>query len=135
MLHGNLQAQFNFPFALPGTGQTDIPAYPVREACNLLANDTLEGTPLFYAMGQALPIFTGNANISGGCLDTSAGGPSAFGYQVSSAFELNMHEQSADTHCDVLVMSADMWTVDQVQNIAGKMLSVHAQEGTCLASQ
>ncbi|KAL0040914.1 hypothetical protein WJX79_009751 [Trebouxia sp. C0005] len=75
-------AQFNFPYALPGTGQTDIPAYPVREACNLLANDTLEGTPLFYAMSQALPIFTGNANISGGCLDTSAGGPSAFGYQI-----------------------------------------------------
>jgi len=53
----------------------------------------------------------------------------------SPAIEANMHEQSADTHCDVLVMSADTWTVDQVQNIAGKMLSVHAQEGTCLASQ
>lgn len=117
MLHHNLQAQFNFPYALPGTGQTDIPAYPVREACNLLANDTLEGTPLFYAMSQALPIFTGNANISGGCLDTSAGGPSAFGYQVTFEIvciwthhnlEAHMRWQSADSQYDVLIHSADM---------------------------
>ena len=32
-------------------------------------------------------------------------------------------------------MSADVWTLNQVQSIAGKMLSVHAHEGTCLASQ
>jgi len=46
-----------------------------------------------------------------------------------------MHWQPADSHCDDLFMSANLWSVNQGQNIAGKSLSEHAHEGTSLARQ
>lgn len=78
-----LQAQYNFPYATPGTGGSQIPAYPVRAACQLLANSNLTDTALFNAMAQALPIFKGN--VSTACIDTTGHGQlgtDPFSYQV-----------------------------------------------------
>ena len=60
-----------------------IPAYPVRAACQLLADPTLQGTPLFTAMSQTVSIFKGNASTT--CVNTTGAGQldsDPFTYQV-----------------------------------------------------
>ena len=78
-----LQAQYNFPYPTRSSNGSAIPAYPVRAACQLLADPNLEGTPLFTAMSQTVSIFKGNASNS--CIDTTGSGQldsDPFTYQV-----------------------------------------------------
>lgn len=62
-----LQAQYNAPMA--DYGALGIPANRVQVACELLSDSTLEGSNLLSAMVNATSVFTGNASVSGGCLD------------------------------------------------------------------
>ncbi|KAL3145923.1 hypothetical protein ABBQ38_015287 [Trebouxia sp. C0009 RCD-2024] len=60
-------AQYNAPMA--DYGALGIPANRVQVACELLSDSTLEGSNLLSAMVNATSVFTGNASVSGGCLD------------------------------------------------------------------
>ena len=64
-----LQAQYNFPYPTTSSDGSAIPAYPVRAACHLLADPSLEGTPLFTAMSQTVSVFKGNTSAT--CLGTT----------------------------------------------------------------
>lgn len=78
-----LQAQYNFPYPTTSSDGSAIPAYPVRAACQLLADPSLEGTPLFAAMSQTVSVFKGNASTT--CIDTTGSGrldSDPFTYQV-----------------------------------------------------
>lgn len=78
------QAQYNYPYPSTGVNDSIIPAYPVRAACQLLADPKLEGTPLFTAMSQTVSVFEGNASTT--CIDTTGAGQlnnRPFTYQVS----------------------------------------------------
>ena len=92
----SLQAQYNFPYPTTSDAGSAIPAYPVRAACQLLADPKLEGTPLFIAMSQTVSIFRGNAMTT--CVDTTGSGQldsDPFTYQVCTFF--GRPAQGADT--------------------------------------
>ena len=86
----SLKAQYNFPYPTPsGDGDAEIQAYPVRAACQLLADPDLEGARLLNAMSHAVPIFTGSASAA--CIDTTGYGRldnDPFTYQVWVLLEL-----------------------------------------------
>lgn len=56
-------------------GADGIPANRVQVACELLSDNTLEGSNLLRAMVSATSVFTGNASVSGGCLDITGAAP------------------------------------------------------------
>ena len=80
----SLQSQYNFPYPTPSSdGKSEIQAYPVRAACQLLADPNLEGARLLNAMSHTVPIFAGSASAA--CIDTTGFGRlgnDPFTYQV-----------------------------------------------------
>ena len=77
-----MQAQYNYPYPTPGYGSSESPAFPVRVACEALAEPNLQGVSLLKAMLKALDVL----HPSSSCFYIPSGWTtpsSTFDYQVS----------------------------------------------------